>query len=96
MHIFINGKPVPAENILFSGLDPTFPGSWTINVKVPDTSQGGPPPCSAVSIIVTMQDVPSNYGFDPNNLFNDIQLQAGPKTCPAGGGNGRITTIAVK
>jgi len=32
-------------------------------------------------------DIPSNWGFDPNNSNNDIQLQVS---------NGRITTIAVK
>ncbi len=96
LHVFINGKDVPAENILFSGLDPTYPGSWIINVKIPDEAQGGPPPCNAVLISVTMHDVASNYGYDPNNSKNDITLQAGPSTCPAGGGNGRATTIAVK
>jgi hypothetical protein len=34
-----------------------------------------------------MHDVASNYGFDPNNNNNDIQLLVS---------NGRITTIAVK
>ena len=87
LHIFINAQPVPAGNILFSGLDPTYPGSWIINVKVPDVSQGGPPPGNNITILVTMRDVASNYGFDPSNSNNDIQL------LPA---NGRITTIAVK
>jgi uncharacterized protein (TIGR03437 family) len=87
LHIIINGQDVPPQNILFSGLDPTYPGSWIINVRIPDVSQNGPPPGNAVPIIVTMQDVPSNYGYDPNNFSNDIQL-----TVP----NGRITTFAVK
>jgi uncharacterized protein (TIGR03437 family) len=88
LRVIINGKDVPAQNILFSGLDPTYPGSWIINVRIPDVSQGGPPPGNAVPIIVIMrQDYASNYGYDPNNFNNDIQL-----TVP----NGRITTIAVK
>ncbi|HYV63663.1 MAG TPA: hypothetical protein VE958_13360, partial [Bryobacteraceae bacterium] len=87
LHVFLNAKEVPAQNILFSGLDPTYPGSWIINLRIPDVSQGGPPPSNAVPIIVTMRDVASNYGYDPNNSNNDIQL-----TVP----NGRITTIAVK
>jgi hypothetical protein len=40
--------------------------------------------------------VPSNWGYDPNNGYNDILLQSGSSTCPPSGGNGRITTIAVK
>ena len=90
LHVFINVKDVNTtggNHILYSGLDPTFPGSWTINVRIPDVSEGGPPPSNAISIIVTMKDIPSNYGFDPNNGANDILL-----TVP----NGRITTIAVK
>ena len=87
LHILINGVDVPAQNILFSGLDPTYPGSWIINVRIPDISQNGPPPGNAVSIFVTMHDVPSNYGYNPSNFSNDIQLTVG---------NGRITTIAVK
>ena len=63
---------------------------------VPTVAQGGPGPCNAVSILVIMRDVPSNWGYDPNNGFNDIPLQAGSNTCPAGSGNGRITTFAVK
>jgi hypothetical protein len=54
------------------------------------------PPCNAVSIFVTMHDIPSNYGYDPSNFNNDIPLQPGPTTCPAGPGNGRITTFAAK
>ena len=82
--VIINAKDV-SQNILFSGLDPTYPGSWMINVKVPDSSQGGPPPGNAISIIVRMRDVPSNYGYDPNNPNNDILLQGA-----------RITTFAAK
>jgi uncharacterized protein (TIGR03437 family) len=85
VQVIIGAKVVPAANILFSGLDPTYPGSWIINVRVPDVSQGGPPPSGAVSIIVTMHDIASNFGYNPNDFNTDIQLQGG-----------RITTFAVK
>jgi len=96
LHVFINGTDIGASNIISSDLDPTYPGSWTINVRVPTVAQGGPAPCNAVSILVIQRDVPSNWGYDPNNGFNDILLQAGSSTCPAGGGNGRATTFAVR
>lgn len=96
LKVIIGGKEVPAGNIQFSGLDPTYPGSWIINVKIPDLTQNGPPPCNAVSIILIMRDVASNYGYDPSNFNNDVSLQSGSATCPAGNGNGRITTFAVK
>jgi uncharacterized protein (TIGR03437 family) len=86
LHVFINGTDIGSGNIISSDLDPTYPGSWTINVRMPTVAQGGPGPSNAVSILVIQRDVPSNYGYDPNNGFNDIQL-----TVP----NGRITTIAV-
>lgn len=96
LKVFINGLDIGQSNILSSDLDPTYPGSWTINIRVPTTAQGGPGPCNAVSILVTMHDIPSNWGYDPNNGYNDTLLQSGPSTCPPSGGNGRITTIAVK
>jgi uncharacterized protein (TIGR03437 family) len=94
--VYINAIPVPAANIQYSGLDPTYPGSWIINVKIPDVAQNGPPPCNAMQIVVSMHDIFSNYGYDPSNFNNDVPLQAGPTQCPPGGGNGRITTFAVK
>ena len=84
--VTIGAANIPNENILFSGLDPTYPGSWTVIIKVPDVSQGGPAPGNNVPILVRFHDIPSNWGFDPSNSNNDIQL-----TVP----NGRITTIAV-
>ena len=95
--VIINGVAVPPANITFSGLDPTYPGSWTINVQIPTVAQNGPAPCGAVSIVVSMRgDFFSNWGYDPINGFNDILLQSGPNTCPAANGNGRVTTFAVK
>jgi len=85
--VTIGAVNIPNENILFSGLDPSYPGSWTVVIKVPDIAQGGPPPGNNIPIIVRFHDIPSNWGFDPNNSNNDIQLQVS---------NGRITTIAVK
>ncbi|MCU1334772.1 MAG: hypothetical protein JWO19_353 [Bryobacterales bacterium] len=88
LHVFLNAKEVPAANILFSGLDPTYPGSWIINLRIPTVAEGGPPPgTNNVPIIVTMRDVASNWGYDPTNSNNDIPLQVS---------NGRVTTIAVK
>jgi len=83
LHIFINGAAVPTQNILFSGLDPTYPGLWTINIRIPNGSTVG----KAIPILVLMRGVLSNWGFDPTNSNNDILL-----TVP----NGRLTTIAVK
>ena len=84
LHVFINGVDIGQANVISSDLDPTYPGSWTLNIRVPNNP--GPPPGNAL-ILVTMHDVPSNWGYDPNNGFNDI-----PLTAP----NGRITTITVK
>ena len=83
----IGAVNIPNENILFSGLDPTYPGSWTVIIKVPDISQGGPLPGNNIPILVRFHDIPSNWGFDPSNSNADTQL-----TVP----NARITTIAVK
>lgn len=84
LHVFIDGIDIGSANVVSSDLDPTYPGSWTVNIRIPDNP--GPQPGSR-SILVTMRDVPSNWGYDPNNGFADTQL-----TLP----NGRITTISVK
>jgi len=84
LHVFINGADIGQANVISSDLDPTYPGSWTLNIRIPNNP--GPPPGNA-SILVTMHDVPSNWGYDPNNGFFDT-----PLTVP----NGRITTITVK
>jgi uncharacterized protein (TIGR03437 family) len=87
LKVFVNAKDIGPANILSSDLDPTYPGSWTINIRIPTVAEGGPPPSNNVSILVIQRDVPSNWGYDPNNGFADTQLQVS---------NGRITTIAVK
>jgi hypothetical protein len=45
-----------------------------------------------------MHDLFSNSGYDHalNDPYGDITLQAGSNACPASGGNGFITTFAVK
>jgi uncharacterized protein (TIGR03437 family) len=85
--VTVGAVNIPNDNIIFSGLDPTYPGSWTLIIKVPDVSQGGPLPGNNIPILVRFHDIPSNWGFDPANSNNDILLQVS---------NGRITTIAVK
>jgi uncharacterized protein (TIGR03437 family) len=84
LHVFIDGLDIGAANVISSDLDPTYPGSWTVNIRIPENP--GPPPGSR-SILVRMHDVTSNWGYDPNNGFNDILLNAQ---------NGRVTTITVK
>jgi len=85
--VTVGAVNIPNENIIFSGLDPTYPGSWTLIIRIPDIAQGGPQPGTNIPILVRFHDVPSNIGFDPSNSNGDT-----PLTVP----NGRITTIAVK
>lgn len=90
LKIFLNGIDINqtgGNHVVFSGLDSTYPGSWTVSFRLPTVAEGGPPPSNSVPIVITFRDVPSNWGYDPNNGLNDILL-----TVP----NGRITTIAVK
>ena len=87
LKVIINAKDIGPANIISSDLDPTYPGSWTVNVRIPTVAEGGPPPGNAISIFVLQRDVPSNWGYDPNNGYADVPLQVP---------NGRITTIAVK
>jgi uncharacterized protein (TIGR03437 family) len=84
LHVFIDGIDIGSANVISSDLDPTYPGSWTVNIRIPQNP--GPAPGSR-SILVRMHDVTSNWGYDPNNGFNDILLNAQ---------NGRVTTITVK
>ncbi|HEY2845329.1 MAG TPA: hypothetical protein VGJ09_16820, partial [Bryobacteraceae bacterium] len=85
--VTVGATNLPNENILFSGLDPTYPGSWTVIIRIPTIAQGGPPPGNNIPILVRLHDQPSNWGFDPTNSNNDIPLNVQ---------NGRITTIAVQ
>jgi uncharacterized protein (TIGR03437 family) len=87
LKVIINGKDW-SDHVLFSGLDPTYPGSWIINVRIPTVAEGGPiPGTNNVPIFVYMHDIASTYGYDPTNFNNDIPLNVP---------NGRITTFAVK
>jgi uncharacterized protein (TIGR03437 family) len=64
--VFLNGLPVPAANVLFSGLAPGFVGVWQLNVRVPDNV----PPGNAISILVRLRSVPSQ-----NNLGTTISVR---------------------
>jgi uncharacterized protein (TIGR03437 family) len=49
---------LPAADVIYSGLTPSFPGGWQIDVTVPMEV----PPSNAVTVAVTLYDVPSNIG----------------------------------
>jgi uncharacterized protein (TIGR03437 family) len=53
--VFLNGRQVPASDILFSGLAPGFVGLWQLNVKIPDFVAPG----NSVSVLVQLRSVPS-------------------------------------
>jgi uncharacterized protein (TIGR03437 family) len=57
--VFINGRPVPAGDVQFSGLGPGFVGLWQLNVKIPDAV----PPGNAISVLVNLRSVPSQSGL---------------------------------
>src|SRR6185312_14462337 len=44
LKVIINAKDIGPANIISSDLDPTYPGSWTVNVRIPTVAEGGPPP----------------------------------------------------
>jgi uncharacterized protein (TIGR03437 family) len=50
--------PLPAGNVIYSGLSPSFPGGWQVDVTVPNEV----PPNNAVTTVVTLYDIPSNLG----------------------------------
>jgi uncharacterized protein (TIGR03437 family) len=83
--VFLNGLSVPGANIQYSGVSPQFPGLWQLNVQIPDNV----PPGNNISVLVTMNDYPSNYGGTSaiGGPGPDQQL-----TVP----NGLVPTIAVK
>jgi uncharacterized protein (TIGR03437 family) len=49
---------LPAGDVIYSGLSPSFPGGWQIDVTVPNEV----PPSNTVTTAVTLYDVPSNLG----------------------------------
>jgi len=53
--VVINGRIVPAADVLYSGLAPGFVGLWQLNVKIPDTV----PPGNNISVLVLLRSVPS-------------------------------------
>lgn len=61
--VVMNGVPLPDSAIQYSGLAPTFPGLWQLNVQVPSSV----PPANAISIVLLMNDVASNVGGNPQS-----------------------------
>lgn len=53
--VLINGRPVAAADVSFSGLAPGFVGLWQLNVKIPDAV----PPGNSISVLVLLRSVPS-------------------------------------
>jgi uncharacterized protein (TIGR03437 family) len=49
---------LPAADVIYSGLSPSFPGGWQIDATVPNEV----PPSNAVTTAVTLYDIPSNLG----------------------------------
>ena len=53
--VVINGRSVPAADVLYSGLGPGFVGLWQLNVKIPDSV----PPGNSISVVVLLRSVAS-------------------------------------
>jgi uncharacterized protein (TIGR03437 family) len=49
---------LPAGNIIYSGLSPSFPGGWQVDVTVPNEVS----PSNTVTTVVTLYDIQSNLG----------------------------------
>jgi len=64
--VVINGRTVPAADVLYSGLAPGFVGLWQLNVKIPDIV----PPGNNISVLVLLRSVPSQ-----NNLGTVIAVK---------------------
>lgn len=64
--VVINGRAVPAADVLFSGLAPGFVGLWQLNVRIPDFV----PPGNNISVLVLLRSVPSQ-----NNLGTTIAVR---------------------
>jgi len=57
--VIINGpSALPAGNVIYSGLSPSFPGGWQIDATVPNEV----PPSNAIVTAVTLYDIQSNLG----------------------------------
>jgi uncharacterized protein (TIGR03437 family) len=67
--IQIGTVPVPATNLLYSGLAPGLIGVWQIDILVPTTVTAG----SSVPVLVTMSSVPS--GDPSSTVKTTIALQ---------------------
>lgn len=64
--VVINGRTIPAGDVLFSGLAPGFVGLWQLNVRIPDFV----PPGNSISVLVLLRSVPSQ-----NNLGTVIAVK---------------------
>ena len=71
--VVLNAKILAAENILYSGVSPEFPGLWQINIRIPDVASGGPAP-GYNSVVVVYNDQRSNY-IGTSTIGQDRQMQ---------------------
>ncbi len=81
--VFLGGNQLPDSAIQYSGLAPTFPGLWQLNVTVPSIVPPGP----AISVILLMNDVVSNTGGNPQSYADGTPGPDIPKI---------VTTFATK
>jgi uncharacterized protein (TIGR03437 family) len=72
--VFMNPGPpsaLPAANVVYSGLTPSFPGGWQIDVTVPNEV----PPSAAVTVAVTLYDIQSNIGPGNGRIVTTIAVK---------------------
>jgi uncharacterized protein (TIGR03437 family) len=62
---------LPAANVVYSGLTPSFPGGWQIDVTVPNEV----PPSAAVTVAVTLYDIQSNIGPGNGRIVTTIAVK---------------------
>jgi uncharacterized protein (TIGR03437 family) len=69
--VLINNVPIPEEDVLFSGLAPTFVGVWQINVRIPATQNPG----STIPISIQWKGIPSNNPQNPAQARTTIAVK---------------------
>jgi uncharacterized protein (TIGR03437 family) len=72
--VIVEGVPsfLPDSDIQYSGLGFGFPGLWQLNVRIPEAV----PPNNAIQVLVTMYDIPSNQGGNPQGWnFPDVTIR---------------------
>jgi uncharacterized protein (TIGR03437 family) len=62
--------PLPASAVQYSGLSPSFPGGWQINVLIPDTVPPG-----ITSVAATLYDIQSNIGPGNARIVTTIAVK---------------------